>query len=139
MSDDTPPMEAQRYADDSISYPTHPLGMGGSEPVETIDLSEYTGEVITWTESTATPPGVRQPNTIAIVEFDVDGEPVRAVGQVADNADVEIGDEVGPVYVGELRGPSAGIREPESQEWDGYRFAPLDSPDGVTELEEDSQ
>jgi len=124
MSDDVPPMAAQRYEDGSISYPIHPRGMSGSKPAETIDLSEYTAEVITWTESTATPPGVRQPNTIVIVEFDVEGEAVRAVGQVADNADVEIGDEVEPVYAEELRDPEAGIRLPESQEWDGYRFKP---------------
>jgi len=154
MSDDTAPMEAQRYEDGSISYPTHPFGMGGTNPEERIDLSEYTAEVITWTESTATPPGVRQPNTIAIVEFDIseeprssenrtesddDGEPVRAIGQVADNADVEIGDEVEPVYAEELRDPGAGIREPESQEWDGYRFALLHGPDAATKPKEDSQ
>jgi len=123
-NDDAPPMEAQRYEDGSISYPTHPRSLGGAEAVETVDLSEHTAEVITWTESTATPPGVREPNTIAIVEFDVDGESVRAVGQVADNADVEIGDEVEPVYAEELRDPEVGIKEPESQEWDGYRFEP---------------
>ena len=125
MSDDVPPMAAQRYEDGSISYPTHPRGMGGSKPAETIDLSEYTAEVITWTESTATPPGVRQPNTLAIVEFDVDGEQVRALGQVTTD-EIEIGDEVRPVHVDELREPGAGIREPESQEWDGYRFEPVD-------------
>ncbi|SNZ02725.1 hypothetical protein SAMN06269185_0095 [Natronoarchaeum philippinense] len=124
MSDE-PPMEAQRYEDGSISYPTHPRSLNGAEPTETIDLSEYTAEVVTWTESTATPPGVRQPNTIAIVEFDVDGERVRAVGQVVEDADVEIGDEVEPVYAEELREPGAGIKEPESQEWDGYRFQPV--------------
>ncbi|AHF99294.1 hypothetical protein HALLA_10920 [Halostagnicola larsenii XH-48] len=117
-------MEAYRYEDGSISYPGHPIGPDGSEPVETIDLSEYTAEVITWTTSTATPPGVREPNTLAIVEFDVDGEPVRAIGQAADD-DIETGDEVEPVYVDELREPGAGIREPDSQEWDGYRFEPI--------------
>jgi len=122
--DDAPPMEAQRYEDGSISYPTHPRSLGGAEPVETIDLSEHTAEVITWTESTATPPGVREPNTIAIVEFDIDGERVRAVGQVVEDADVKIGDEVEPVYAEELREPGAGIKEPESQEWDGYRLRP---------------
>ena len=124
MSDDVPPMEAQRYEDGSISYPTHPRSLNGAKPTETIDLSEYTAEVITWTESTATPPGVRQPNTIAIVEFEVEGERVRAVGQVVEDADVEIGDEVEPVYAEELREPGAGIKEPASQEWDGYRFEP---------------
>ena len=117
-------MEAYRYEDGSISYPGHPRGPGGAEPVATIDVSEYTGEVVTWTTSTATPPGVREPNTLAIVEFEVDGETVRAIGQ-ATTDEIETGDEVRPVSVEELREPGAGIREPESQEWDGYRFEPV--------------
>ena len=121
---DNPPLEAYRYSDGSITYPGHPLGPDGGEPVETVDLSEYTAEVVTWTTSTATPPGVRQPNTLAIVEFDVNGEPVRALGQVTTD-EVEIGDEVKPVYCEELREPGVGIREPESHEWDGYRFEPV--------------
>jgi hypothetical protein len=124
MSEDTPPMEAYRYADGSITYPGHPVGPDGNEPVDEVDLSDYTAEVVTWTNSTATPPGVRQPNAIAIVEFDVEGEPVRAIGQLTTD-DVEIGDEVRPVYAAELREPGAGIREPASQEWDGYRFEPV--------------
>ncbi|SFL08495.1 hypothetical protein SAMN04487950_2364 [Halogranum rubrum] len=121
---DNPPLEAYRYSDGSITYPGHPIGPDGSEPVDTVDLSEYTAEVITWTTSMATPPGVRQPNTLAIVEFDVDGEPVRALGQVTTD-DVEIGDEVKAVYCDELREPGVGIKEPESQDWDGYRFEPV--------------
>ncbi|WP_276254094.1 OB-fold domain-containing protein [Halomontanus rarus] len=117
-------MEASRYEDGSISYPGHPLGPDGSEPVETIDLSEYTATVVTWTTSTATPPGVRAPNHLAIVEFDVDGEPVRAIGQLTTD-EIESGDEVRPVYVEELRDPEAGIKEPASQDWDGYRFEPV--------------
>lgn len=119
-----PPMEAARYPDGSITYPAHPIGPGGEAPVETVDLSDYTAEVVTWTTSTATPPGVRQPNSLAIVEFDVAGEPVRAIGQLTTD-DVAIGDTVEPVYAEELRDPEAGIREPESQEWDGYRFEPV--------------
>jgi len=122
---DTPPMAAARYPDGSILYPSHPVGPDGNEPVETVDLSEYTAELITWTTSTATPPGVREPNHIGIVEFDVDGEPVRAIGQLT-TGDVEIGQQVEPVYIDELREPGAGIREPESQQWDGYRFEPLE-------------
>ncbi|WP_049987026.1 OB-fold domain-containing protein [Halobellus rufus] len=118
-------MEAYRYPDGSITYPGHPLGPGGQEPTGTVDLSEYAAEVITWTTSTATPPGVREPNTLAIVEFDVDGEPVRAIGQVTTD-EVEVGDEVRPVYCEELREPGAGIREPASQEWDGFRFEPTE-------------
>ncbi|XVH30996.1 nucleic acid-binding protein [Haloferacaceae archaeon DSL9] len=121
----TPRMEAARYPDGSITYPPHPIGPDGEAPTETVDLSEYTATVITWTTSTATAPGVREPNSIAIVEFDVDGEPVRAIGQLTTDG-VEIGDAVEPVYVDELRTPGAGIREPESQRWDGYRFQPIE-------------
>ena len=123
-------MEATRYEDGSISYPGHPRGPNGAEPVETIDLSEYTAEVVTWTTSTATPPGVREPNHLAIVEFDVSeavdagDESVRAIVQLT-TGDVETGDEVRAVYEDELREPGAGIREPESQGWDGYRFEPV--------------
>jgi uncharacterized OB-fold protein len=124
MSDD-PPMKAARYADGSITYPPHPLGPDGSEPVEIVDLSDYTATVVTWTMSTAPPPGVREPNHLAIVEFDIDGESVRALGQLTTN-EVEIGDEVSPVYTEQLRDPEAGIREPASQNWDGYRFEPTD-------------
>ncbi|MCL9817646.1 Zn-ribbon domain-containing OB-fold protein [Natronocalculus amylovorans] len=120
-----PPFEAAVYADGSITYPAHPRGPDGSEPVSTVDLSEYTATVITWTTSYATPPGVREPNHIAIVEFDVDGEPVRALGQVT-TGNVEIGQTVQPVYAEELREPGAGIREPASQSWDGYRFEPIE-------------
>ena len=118
-------MEAYRYEDGSISYPGHPRGRDGSEPAETIDLSEYTGEVVTWTKSTATPPGVREPNTLAIVEFDVDGEAVRAIGQTTTD-EVEIGTAVTPVYVGKLRDPGVGLKDADGpQEWDGYRFEPV--------------
>ncbi len=126
MSDESQPaMEAARYPDGSILYPAHPVGPDGNEPVETVDLSEYTATLITWTSSTATPPGVRQPNHLGIVEFDVEGEPVRAIGQLTTD-DVEIGDTVEAVYAAELREPGAGIREPESQSWDGYRFQPVE-------------
>ncbi|WP_254837707.1 OB-fold domain-containing protein [Natronomonas marina] len=117
-------MEAYRYEDGSITYPGHPVGPDGSEPVGTVDLSEYTAEVITWTTSHATPPGVREPNHLAVVEFDVEGTPVRAIGQLT-TGDVETGDEVRPVHCEELRDPGAGIRAAESQAWDGYRFEPV--------------
>jgi uncharacterized OB-fold protein len=120
-----PTMDAARYPDGSLTYPEHPIGPGGDEPVGTVDLGEYTAEVITWTTSTATPPGVREPNTLAIVEFDVDGEPVRAIGQVT-TAAVETGDTVEPVYCAELRDPEAGLREPDSHPWDGFRFEPVE-------------
>ena len=117
-------MEAYRYGDGSITYPGHPVGPDGSEPVGTVDLSEHTATVVTWTTAHATPPGVREPNHLAVVEFDVDGTPVRAIGQLT-TGEVSVGDEVRPVHCEELRDPDAGIRDPDSQKWDGYRFAPV--------------
>ncbi|WP_436910619.1 Zn-ribbon domain-containing OB-fold protein [Halosimplex marinum] len=113
-----------------VTYPGHTLCPEcGAKQTERLDLAERTGEVVTWTKSTATPPGVRAPNTIAIVQFDLSGEDladdyVRAVGQVT-TEEVETGDAVEPVYAEELRDPEAGIKVPESQEWDGYRFEPV--------------
>ncbi len=102
---------AHRCPNGHLSYPGHPRCPECAEPQdETIDLSERTATVVTWTTSTATPPGVRQPNHIAIVEFDMEGESVRAIGQLTADG-VEIGDEVRPVYAEELRDPDAGIRE----------------------------
>ena len=134
---DEPTFEAAEYADGTVTYPPHTVSPNGAERVGTVDLREYEGRVVTWTTSTATPPGVREPNTLAIVEFDMgeeyDGPPVRALGQVAEREDgsgeafdVAIGDRVEPVYAEELREPGAGIREPESQDWDGFRFRPVE-------------
>jgi uncharacterized OB-fold protein len=120
-------LNAHRCPNGHLTYPGHELCPEcGEEQTETVDLSDEKGEIVTWTENTATPPGVRQPNLLAIVEFSVEGESVRAIGQLTEDADagVEIGDEVRPVYAEELRDPDAGIREKESQEWDGYRFEP---------------
>lgn len=122
----TPSMDAGRCPNGHLTYPSHPHCPECGEPQDgTVDLSDRTAEVVTWTESTATPPGVRRPNELAIVEFEVEGEPVRAIGQVVDDASVEVGDEVRPIHVEELRDPEAGIREPESQDWDGFRFEPI--------------
>jgi len=114
-----------------VTYPGHPLCPEcGEAQTDTVDLTDRTGEVVTWTHSTKTPPGVREPNTLAIVEFDVsdatDGgdATVRAIGGVTTD-DVETGDAVEPVYVEQLRDPEAGIKEPDSQDWDGYRFDPV--------------
>lgn len=116
-----------RYDDGTVSYPPHPVGRDGGKPVERIDLSERYATVVTWTTNHATPPGVRQPNHLAIVEFDLDhGEAVRAIGQLT-TAEVEIGDRVRPVYVDELRDPTECLRVEASQSWDGYRFEPVDS------------
>ncbi|WP_297885330.1 Zn-ribbon domain-containing OB-fold protein [uncultured Halorubrum sp.] len=138
-----PTFEAAEYADGTVTHPPHTVGPNGAERVGTVDLSEREGRVVTWTTSTATPPGVREPNTLAIVEFEMgdgyDGPPVRALGQIAERGeagetedddgeqfDVEIGDRVEPVYADELREPGAGIREPASQDWDGFRFRPVE-------------
>ena len=118
-------MDAHRCPNGHVTYPGHTLCPEcGEEQQETIDLSELTGDVVTWTTSTATPPGVREPNTLAFVEFDVDGEAVRALGQVTTD-EVETGDEVELVYVEELRDPDVGLKAGDSdQHWDGYRFSP---------------
>lgn len=118
-------LEAYRYEDGSITCPGHPRGPSGDDPVDTVDLSDRTAEIVTWTTSHSTPPGVREPNHLAIVEFAVDGRAVRTLCQLT-TGDVEIGDEVRPIPCEELRDPDAGIREPASQSWDGYRFEPIE-------------
>lgn len=125
MASPAPPLAAVRYDDGTISYPGHAVGRNGGEPVETIDLSERTARIVTWTNVTSTPPGVRQPNALAIVEFDVDGTAVRAIGQLTTTEDVEIGTAVRPVYDDELRDPGSAVRVEDSQDWDGYRFDPV--------------
>jgi len=94
MSDDHT-LDAHRCPNGHLTYPGHPRCPECGEPQEgTVDLSERTAEVVTWTTNTATPPGVRSTNSLAIVEFDVDGERVRAIGQLVEDAEVDIGDEV---------------------------------------------
>jgi len=111
----------------------------GVHQTDELDLSDVEATVVTWTTSTATPPGVREPNHLAFVEFDLDAAladsdafepgdvegPVRTLAQLT-TGDVESGEVVVPTYVGELREAGAGIREPESQSWDGYRFEPVE-------------
>ena len=116
-------LDAGRCANGHLSCPPHPRCPTCGEPqTETIELSDEPATVVTWTTSYATPPGVREPNTLAIVEFD--SYDVRLLGQVTDE-DIAVGDRVEPVYAEALREPDAGIREPASQSWDGYRFSPL--------------
>ena len=124
-------LEAGICPNGHVSYPTHPrCPECGESQDAALDLVEERAEVVTWTTSTATPPGVREPNTMAIVEFDISNVEaasdtfVRALGQ-ATTDDIETGDVVEPVYVEELRDPDVGIREPESQDWDGYRWDPV--------------
>jgi uncharacterized OB-fold protein len=137
-------LKAARCPDGHYHHPPHPRCPDcGAKPTERIDLSDREAVIVTWTTVTATPPGVRKPNHLAIVEFDLgdrgdadgtddegDGDPGN--GDDADGAigglttdDAAIGDRVRPVYVERLREPEAGIREPDSQEWDGYRFEPI--------------
>lgn len=119
-------LEAHQCENGHLSYPGHTRCPDcGAAQTGTVDLTDRTATVVTWTTSTATPPGVRQPNTLGIVEFDVDGEPVRALGQFTTD-DIETGQAVTPVYASQLRDPDAGIRHPDSQEWDGFRFEPVE-------------
>ncbi len=107
-----------------LTYPPHQRCPDcGRAQTDTVDLSDHTAEVVTWTTAHATPPGVRNPNRIAVVTFEVDDRRVRAIGGTT--AEVAIGDTVRPVYVEQLRDPEAGIRHPDSHEWDGYRFEPV--------------
>lgn len=117
---------ARRCPAGHLHYPGHRVCPEcGETPTETVDLSDREGTVVTWTTNTATPPGVREPNTLAVVEFAVDGATVRVVGQTTTD-DVAVGQRVRPVYVERLRDPTAGIRHPDSQDWDGYRFDPVE-------------
>jgi len=109
-----------------LSYPGHArCPECGEAQVDSHDLRDRTARVVTWTTSNAAPPGVESPNHLAIVEFEIDGRGVRALGPVT-TGDIAIGDELRPVHVDELREPGAGIREPASQRWDGYRFEPVE-------------
>lgn len=119
-------LEAGKCPNGHVTYPRHYLCPECFERVtDTVDMADETATVVTWTRSTATPPGVREPNRLAIVEFELPEGSVRAIGQVTDGDEVATGDEVRPVYVEQLRDPGAGIREPDSHEWDGYRFEPV--------------
>ena len=123
MSD--PDLLAHRCPNGHLTYPGHTrCPECGETQTETVDLADRTAEDVTWTESTATPSGVRAPNTLAIVAFEVDGQTVRALGQTTE--DVAVGDTVEPVAVDELRDPEASFRARESQSWAGYRFAPVE-------------
>ncbi len=108
-----------------VMYPRHPRCRVCQSTVDTpVELTDRIGEVITWTVSTATPPGVRSPNPIAIVRFETDAGPVSVIGGLTTD-EIAIGDSVEAVHVERLRDPEAGIRYPASQSWDGYRFRPV--------------
>lgn len=107
-----------------LTYPAHRrCPVCGESQTGTVDLSDMHGRVVTWTTVSASPSGVSEPNTLAIVEFEVGERTVRAIGSTT--GDVESGDTVVPVYVEELRDASTCIRAAGSQEWDGYRFEPV--------------
>ena len=111
-----------------LTYPSHPRCPTCGEPQEgTVDLTRKAGTVITWTRVTATPPGVREPNLLAIVEFELEGDSVRLLGGTTD--EVETGDEVRPVYVEQLRDPQTSVRKGTGQPWDGFRFEPVTPPE----------
>lgn len=115
---------AHRCPNGHLTYPGHGRCPDcGREQAETVDLSDRTAEVLTWTTSTATPSGVREPNTLAIVAFEIEGQTVRALGSTT--GEVAIGDTVEPVYVQQLRDPEESLRAEESQSWSGYRFEPV--------------
>ncbi len=117
-------MEAARCPEGHVTYPPHPrCPTCGRVQHERIDLADRTATVITWTKNTASPVGVRSPNVLGLVEFDLGDTTVRAIGQFTTD-EIAIGDTVEPEYVEQLREP--GIREPDSQAWDGYRFSPVD-------------
>ena len=119
------PLLARRCPNGHVTYPGHTVCPDcGREQTGTVDLTERTGEVVTWTESVATPSGVRAPNALAIVSFALEGTKVQVLGQTTDA--VEIGDTVQPVYVAKLRDPDASLREAASQQWSGYRFEPVE-------------
>lgn len=123
---DKPGLHAHRCPDGHVTYPGHTVcPVCGEAQTETIDLTTREGTVVTWTTSTATPPGVREPNTLAIVEFETGDTTVCVIGQTTAE-EVSVGETVEPVYASELRDPDAGIREAASQSWDGYRFRPTE-------------
>lgn len=107
-----------------LTYPSHPVCPEcGDSQSGTVELTHRVGELLTWTTVSATPPGVREPNTLALVEFSVDDRSVRILGGTTTD-DVAAGDEVRPVHVEQLRDPDVCLRETASQRWDGWRFEP---------------
>ncbi|MDR9411707.1 MAG: OB-fold domain-containing protein [Haloferacaceae archaeon] len=116
---------AARYADGSVGYPAHPIGPDGDAATGEVSLADAVGTVETWTRSTAPPPGVRAPNLLAIVSFDVTGGPVRMIGQVDAEA-IAIGDRVRLGPPTELRDPAAALRPAAVQSYTGHRFVPVE-------------
>lgn len=123
-SENEPELLAHSCRNGHLTYPSHPRCPTCNEPqAESVDLTAETGEVVTWTRVESTPPGVREPNTLAIVEFSPDAGTVRVLGGTTD--DVAMGDEVRPVYVEQLRDPEQSVRAGTEQPWGGFRFDPV--------------
>ena len=123
-NEETKSLDAHGCQNGHWTIPDHPMCPTCGEPqTRTVDISDESGSIVTWTTSTATPPGVREPNHLAIVEFTVEGTTLKILGQLT-TGDVKTGMTVTPTYVDELRDPDEGIRHPDSQGWDGFRFDP---------------
>ena len=123
MSDNTPRLLAHCCENGHVTYPSHPRCPDcGVEQTETVDLTAETGIVVSWTTVESTPPGVREPNTLALVEFSRESGTVTVLGGTTDA--VAVGDEVAPVYVEQLRNPEHSVREGTDQAWHGFRFEP---------------
>ena len=125
MTEEDTPATGGRYADGSVGYPAHPIGPDGAASTGEVVLTGIAGIVETWTVSTATPPGVRAPNLLAIVSFDVDGGPIRMIGQV-EAAAIAIGDRVRLGPPTQLRDPERALRPQGVQSYVGHRFVPVE-------------
>lgn len=107
-----------------FTSPGHPRCPTCGEPQQsTVDLTSKTGSVLTWTSVASTPPGVREPNTLALVEFELESDTVRVLGGTA--GAVSVGDDVQPMRVERLREPERSVREGTDQPWGGFRFEPV--------------
>ncbi len=121
---DSPKLLAYGCVNGHFTHPSHSRCPSCGEPqTETADLTSREATVVTWTRVTSTPPGVREPNILAIVEFSLEPERVRVLGGATE--EVTVGDEVRPVYVDRLRDPEQSVREGTAQSWDGFRFEPV--------------
>ena len=121
---DKPKLQAYGCPNGHFTHPAHPRCPTCGVPQEsTVDLTSMTGTVLTWTTVTSTPPGVREPNTLAIVEFTLDDGTVHVLGGTTEK--VAVGDDVRLVYVERLRDPEQSVRAGTAQPWDGFRFEPV--------------
>lgn len=116
-----PRLRAYGCPNGHFTSPGHPrCPTCGELQQSTVDLTPKTGTVVTWTSVASTPPGVREPNTLALVEFELESDAVRVLGGTA--GDVSVGDDVRPKHVERLRDPDRSVRAGTDQPWDGFRF-----------------